>query len=304
MRYALCILGLFAGTITGTAQLKLSENFDASLAVPQGWGVWNSAPVEADPATLWTVTDTSDTNTAVGIDGLPVAHSGSHAIGVSWLSGLDTNTNDGAQTDAWLITKRISGIAQGDSLVFWGSGGAPAYLDSLQLWISIGDSTPATQSFQLGTIVWPVGTPYGVFQRYAFDVSGASGLDAWIGFRYFQDITLDGFYVYIDDVTVGQQSTAVAGNRVALPSHLELHQNYPNPFNPSTTIEFVVPGAGQTTLKIYDALGREVVTLIDNVLSGGTYRTTWSAGNEASGVYFCRLQSGGSVDTRKLLLMR
>ncbi|MCZ6776090.1 MAG: choice-of-anchor B family protein, partial [Ignavibacteria bacterium] len=75
----------------------------------------------------------------------------------------------------------------------------------------------------------------------------------------------------------------------SVPNALLLKQNYPNPFNPSTIIEFSLPQAGYTTLKVYDVLGREIASLVADDLSAGIYTVTWNAGDVASGVYFYRL---------------
>lgn len=84
----------------------------------------------------------------------------------------------------------------------------------------------------------------------------------------------------------------------------ELMQNYPNPFNPSTVIRFHVPQTANVVLKVYDMLGREVETLIDKKLTPGGYETTWDGRSCSSGVYFCRLQAGSLVQTRKLILLK
>jgi hypothetical protein len=295
----------------GMAQYKLFEDFEADTTLPAGWSVWNEAPFPIDPTTQWTVRDTSYLDPLPGLaDARAVAHESARAVGVSWVAGVDTATGNFLQADAWLITRRISGIQgteglnAGDSLVFWASGGATNYLDSLQVWISIGDSTPATQSFQLGSVVWPVGSTYGEFKRYAFDVSGAAGLDAWIGFRYNQDINVDGFFVHIDDVSVGQAATSVRRTEENVPDRFSLRQNYPNPFNPTTTIEFSLPQTAHTTLRIYNAIGQEVATLVDEMLPAGSYSTQLSARDWPSGMYFYRLQSGSYGETRKLTLLK
>jgi hypothetical protein len=99
-----------------------------------------------------------------------------------------------------------------------------------------------------------------------------------------------------------------------LPDHIELNQNYPNPFNPSTKIGFRIQVSGFTTLKVYDVLGREVRTLVNEELKAGSYEVTFFAeGGSASGgyarelssgVYFYRLEARGFVQTKKLLLLR
>ncbi|MFA6470216.1 MAG: LamG-like jellyroll fold domain-containing protein [Bacteroidota bacterium] len=100
-------------------------------------------------------------------------------------------------------------------------------------------------------------------------------------------------------------SQAVEVNVGAVPLVFALEQNYPNPFNPSTTIGFTLQESGKTTLKIYDAIGREVVTLVDEVLEAGAYhQQIFDASRFASGVYFARLVSGSKVQVKKLMLMK
>jgi hypothetical protein len=101
----------------------------------------------------------------------------------------------------------------------------------------------------------------------------------------------------------GTVSTSVERTSAA-PSGFSLTQNYPNPFNPSTTITFDVPSAGAVSLAVFDMLGRRVATLVNEQLQPGRYRTTWDATGLPSGVYVYRLQAGGFVQTRKLLLAK
>jgi hypothetical protein len=83
-----------------------------------------------------------------------------------------------------------------------------------------------------------------------------------------------------------------------------LHQNYPNPFNPSTTISFSTPRRSYVSLKIYDCLGKEVAVIVSGYLSAGFHSNKWNAAGIPSGIYFCRLQSGLYVDTKKLILLK
>ncbi|HWP83223.1 MAG TPA: T9SS type A sorting domain-containing protein [Bacteroidota bacterium] len=89
-----------------------------------------------------------------------------------------------------------------------------------------------------------------------------------------------------------------------VPSSIQLSQNYPNPFNPSTTIAFDIPSAGAVSLTVFDLLGRQVTTLVNDHLQPGQYQTTWNATGMPSGVYLYRLQAGGFVQTRKLILQK
>ncbi|UCH11310.1 MAG: T9SS type A sorting domain-containing protein, partial [Fidelibacterota bacterium] len=89
-----------------------------------------------------------------------------------------------------------------------------------------------------------------------------------------------------------------------LPIAYALHQNYPNPFNPSTTIRFDVAAAGHASLKVYDLLGREIVTLLDQVMEPGYHTITWNAEGLTSGIYFYRIQVNDFVKNRKLVILK
>lgn len=93
-------------------------------------------------------------------------------------------------------------------------------------------------------------------------------------------------------------------DQAEMPTLLALHQNYPNPFNPSTNIRFEVGGLGLVSLKVYDVLGREVATLVNEAKAPGSYEVTWDAEGLASGLYLYRLQAGSYSETRKLVLLR
>ena len=88
------------------------------------------------------------------------------------------------------------------------------------------------------------------------------------------------------------------------PVQYGLLQNYPNPFNPATKISFTLPQAGLVTLKVYDNLGREVSSLINEMKSAGAYSVTFDASSLPSGIYFYKLTSGSFVDTKKMLLVK
>jgi len=88
------------------------------------------------------------------------------------------------------------------------------------------------------------------------------------------------------------------------PSDFSLEQNFPNPFNASTMIRFNLPESHHVELKIYDILGKEVETLIEEHMPAGPHEIVWKASNVVSGIYVCRLQAGDRVETRKLILQR
>jgi photosystem II stability/assembly factor-like uncharacterized protein len=89
-----------------------------------------------------------------------------------------------------------------------------------------------------------------------------------------------------------------------LPDAFELNQNYPNPFNPTTVISYQLPSVSHVTLRIYDVLGREIATLVNEKQIAGAHAVDFNAGNFPSGVYFCRITAGGMVSTRKMVLLK
>ena len=89
-----------------------------------------------------------------------------------------------------------------------------------------------------------------------------------------------------------------------IPVSYTLYQNYPNPFNPVTSINYILPKESNTTLTIYNLLGREVAKLVNRVQPAGVYSVKWNASNVSTGVYFYKLQSGDFLQTRKMLLLK
>lgn len=89
-----------------------------------------------------------------------------------------------------------------------------------------------------------------------------------------------------------------------IPDEFYLLQNYPNPFNPSTTINFGLKEAASVTLKIYDINGQLIATLLDEYIIPGNYSLSFDAGNLSSGTYFCRIQAGSFIDTKKMIFLK
>jgi sugar lactone lactonase YvrE len=125
---------------------------------------------------------------------------------------------------------------------------------------------------------------------YAFTDATASGKV----FYRLKQTDYDGTATYSKTVEV----------KAGTPAAFTLSQNYPNPFNPSTTITYALPQAGQVTLKVYDVLGHEVATLVNENKTAGNYTATFQADKFSSGMYFYKLQSGNFVQTRKMLLVK
>ena len=89
-----------------------------------------------------------------------------------------------------------------------------------------------------------------------------------------------------------------------IPNNFSLEQNYPNPFNSSTKIKFSILNPNFTTIKIFDILGKEITTLVNEYLSNGNYETFWNAHNISSGIYIYKITSGEFVSSKKMLIIR
>lgn len=102
----------------------------------------------------------------------------------------------------------------------------------------------------------------------------------------------------------GPTTASIEAIKGKVPERFLISQNYPNPFNANTTIRFDIPKSTHVSVKIYNALGSEVETLVDKSLPPGQYKTTWNAAGFASGVYVYRIQAGDFVETKKLILLK
>jgi hypothetical protein len=105
---------------------------------------------------------------------------------------------------------------------------------------------------------------------------------------------------------VSGQSIGIEPISSIIPNEFSLSQNYPNPFNPATKIRFSISssGQGQTYIKVFDILGKEVQTLVDEHLSAGIYEVTFDASKLTSGVYFYRIVAGDFIDTKRMVLVK
>jgi hypothetical protein len=127
--------------------------------------------------------------------------------------------------------------------------------------------------------------------------------------KIFVDLGNDGT---IDDtVKIQNQFTDVKEHGSLQPNEFRLEQNYPNPFNPNTKIKYTIPNVSlsgvegsRVQLKVYDVLGNEVATLVNESKPAGSYEVEFNASNLSSGVYFYKLQSGSFVETRKMILLK
>ncbi|NUN70438.1 MAG: carbohydrate-binding protein [Bacteroidetes bacterium] len=99
-------------------------------------------------------------------------------------------------------------------------------------------------------------------------------------------------------------STVSVTRQDAVPAEYALEQNFPNPFNPSTVIRYHLPAAGMTELRIYDVLGKEIATLVNEVRPAGIHEVQFNALGLTSGIYFCRIRSGGFSAVKSMQLLK
>jgi C1A family cysteine protease len=130
-------------------------------------------------------------------------------------------------------------------------------------------------------------------QHYSY-IDNISGINAYAIEYRLKQVDFDGSYSFSEVIRVGNLAPAEFG----------LEQNYPNPFNPSTEIKFSIPQTTKVTLKVFDIMGREVVTLIDEQLEAGKHALVFSAANLSSGVYYYTIITENFIQTKKMILVK
>ena len=121
---------------------------------------------------------------------------------------------------------------------------------------------------------------------------------------YLQKVSVDNIPISHSPIFI-EKLTATSMHKSEIPdSKFTLYQNHPNPFNLKTTIRFYIPKRNHVTLKIFDILGNNILTLVDQELPGGMHTITFNANNLSSGIYFYRLQAGKRIIVKKLFLLK
>ncbi|MDR3627255.1 MAG: T9SS type A sorting domain-containing protein, partial [Ignavibacteriaceae bacterium] len=159
---------------------------------------------------------------------------------------------------------------------------------------------------------WVVNTKYSTAViNPSSSVVADSATWSWVFFASKFNTGDDIKITYINPIQIGKDSftftvpgAVTSVKDVKTIKNFSLSQNYPNPFNPSTRIEYSLPKSEHVTLKVYDILGREVATLVNENKQTGSYSIQFNAGKFASGVYIYRIQAGSFTQTKKLLLLK
>ena len=110
--------------------------------------------------------------------------------------------------------------------------------------------------------------------------------------------------IYTEWINSGGSPTGITDGRMNAVNEFKLYQNYPNPFNPSTTISWYSPNGGQQVVKIYNVVGSEVVTLMNENKPAGTYSVKFDGKSFSSGIYFYKIQTGSYSSVKKMMLLK
>jgi Secretion system C-terminal sorting domain len=132
-------------------------------------------------------------------------------------------------------------------------------------------------------------------------LSNVITMDVYTSLNYSSDGVID---LIVDEEDNPNIRTPLDISEVLTPRTYSLSQNYPNPFNPSTTIEFSIPQSSNVSVKIYDIMGKEVATLVNEYRGTGSYIVNWNASGSSSGVYFYKLVAGSFSQTKKMILSK
>ncbi len=317
--------GVYRSTNNGTSwtavNTGLTNNRVFALAVSgtnlfagtSGGGIFRSA----DNGANWTEVNSGLSSGAIS-DVLALAVSGTNLFAATY-GGVFLTTNNGSSWTAvntGLPKTDIRGIMVSGTNIFAG-----VFIDGVYISNNNGTSWTATNTGLPGMIPHAL-VSGGSTILFVGDANGGgvflsknngtswTAANTGLNNKFVEALAIIGTNIYagtdggVWKRPVSEMTTGVKDNHKQIPTRFALEQNYPNPFNPATTISFSLPSKSFVSLKVFDALGKEVSTLLFEELTAGTYTQQWNASGFVSGVYFYRLQAGSFTETRKLLLLR
>ena len=194
-----------------------------------------------------------------------------------------------------------------DSVSFWSCGGGTSGMRFNAYYSTDGFATKTR--LNADTVTLSNSGSVTATTRYAYKVGTTvpSGKTLFVRiYPWYTGTASTSKYVYTQLAEIKGTTSIVSAVRdeELVPREAQLAQNYPNPFNPSTTMQFAVAKSGHVTLEVFNVLGQHVSTLVNEVLSAGSYHVNFDASALSSGVYFYRLQTSGFVQTKKMVLMK
>ena len=300
---------LLAGTGTNTS----SSGIYVSTNQGAHWAKFNTGLPGIYPGAMALIVKGSRTFAGVscysGTSGVYVSTNN----GGSW-SGAHTGLPSSPATAFALVDSTLYALLNGGTLfkttnngASWdtASNGLPQYA-SISSMVSVGSSVVITvggtgSSSTDGVYVSSNGgASWTVSNEGLPDPSSVNQLAVNDSFLF---VSVSGYGVYkrsLSEIVTGVREIS---NGV-LPANFQLEQNYPNPFNPTTNFDFRIAKSGLVTLKIYNILGEEVATLLNERKGPGEYIATWNAGSAPSGVYYYRISTANFTETKAMILMK
>lgn len=304
---------IFGNAITTTRQIIFRTDeavYDQTSidAFDDGLGAW-WAPQQSG-STTGIVTDSTGTAPDTATVNQLTGSVGAMRLAYGW----ETTASD------WLIRVFLGGGAP-RSVLFDSTYTLQAYLfgdgSGNQFRFAVDDRVPTASASNHEVSPWYTIDWYGwrlVSWRPARDGAGEwlgdGSLDGTLRFDSIQLTHVPGSpafgTLFIDDLRFAKEAMITAYDPApGLPARFKLYQNYPNPFNPSTTLRFDLAASADVTLRIYNALGAQVATLVEQArFTAGAHEIVWDATGLPSGVYFARLMSVGRSQTVRLVLMK
>ncbi len=318
--------GIFLTTDDGTSWTHLSDcsGFIDALVVTdttivasnggsQGHGPDGNIFLSTDNGESWTTINSNLTNTnawALAISG-PYIFAGTQGGGV-----FRTNNNGTSwtQVNSGLSNDTVRALAANDTNVFAGTQeGLSHSTDNGNSWSKIDIQVNSGQKFvSVGTLAMRGDSLFACTDQGAyFSIDNGTTWTAMPGASLMDILALAATNNYLFAGTshsvwrapISEVTDVRVFSQVLSMSYL-LEQNYPNPFNPTTVISYQLPTNTLVALKVFDILGREVKTLVDERQSTGSHSVRFNATNLPSGVYFYRLEAGTYRDTEKMLLLK
>ena len=248
-------------------------------------GTVNGVVLTTNNGTSWTTVNAGLPNRPVG----SLAVIGANLFAGTAGAGVFLSTNNGTNwTPTILSGASVQSFAVIGTNLFAGTAGGSVFLST-----NNGTSWAQVDS----------GLTSASINSLAVSLTGTAGTNLFAA-------TDSGVYVR----PLSEMFTGVKNKQNNFPTSFSLQQNYPNPFNPTTMINYSVPKTSLVTIKVYDILGKEIATLVNEEKSAGNYSVQFSAnggyasgrngGNLSSGIYFYRMQSGNYSQTKKLVLLK
>ena len=271
---------------------------------------------------IWIFTRSAGVWTQQGSKLVGTGATGNADQGYSSSISADGNTiiegayGDNGNTGALWVFTRSAGVwtQQGTKLV--GTGSVGAAFQGFSCSISSDGNTIVEGAYKDNTnagAIWAFTRTGGVWTQLGSKLVGTGAIGTSVYQGHSVSISLEGTVIeggFYDNNQLGaawifyDPTVGITPVSTDIPKSFSLSQNYPNPFNPTSKIRFAVQTTSLTALMVYDILGREVATLVNQQLQPGTYEVSFDGTNLPSGIYFYRLVAGNFVETKKMSLVK